>query len=63
MKNPYAIVSIDDLKMDEPLVLEIYPSVDGQAYHLVKDNDGQQMVIDARRVSQILINPIRSNWS
>lgn len=59
--NPFAKVSIDDIKNDEPITFEIYPGKQRQAYHLVKSSDGQRMVIDARRVSEILINPIQSN--
>lgn len=59
--EPTATVTIDDIKSEDQMVLEIYPGKDGQAYHLVKDNTGQQMVIDARRVREILIKPTGSN--
>lgn len=59
--QPFASVSIDDIKYDQPIRLEFFPSGPNQPYHLVKDQDGQQMVIDARRVRQILSNPDRLN--
>ncbi|MEP1032814.1 DUF4340 domain-containing protein [Ekhidna sp.] len=55
--EPFATVFIDDIKYDHPIQLEIFPNKLNQSYHLVKDQDGQQMVIDARRINQILTNP------
>ncbi|WP_436517169.1 DUF4340 domain-containing protein [Ekhidna sp. To15] len=59
--QPFASISIDDIKYDQPIRLEFFPGKPSQPYHLVKDQDGQQMVIDARRVNQILSNPDRLN--
>lgn len=59
--NPFATISIDDIKNDQLIELTIFPKMQGQAYHLVIDNTGQRMVIDARRVRQILANPDRLN--
>lgn len=55
--QPFASVTIDDIKYENPIRLEIFPGKPNQSYHLVKDQDGQRMVIDARRVNQILSNP------
>ena len=55
--DAFARISIDDIKYEEPIRLEIFPSKANQSFHLVKDQDGQRMVIDARRVRQILTNP------
>lgn len=49
-----ATLTIDDIKYDEPIVLTIFPNLSGQAYHLVMDGDDQMMVIDARRIRDIL---------
>lgn len=57
----FARILIDDIKYETPIRLEIFPSKPNQSYHLVKDQDGQRMVIDARRVRQILTNPDRVN--
>lgn len=59
--KPFAVVSIEDIKNEEPTSLEIFPNKQGQTYHLAIDQDGQRMVIDARRVRQILSNPDRLN--
>ncbi|MEQ9467326.1 MAG: DUF4340 domain-containing protein [Ekhidna sp.] len=55
--EPLAIVTIDDIKYDSPVRLEIFPNLVGQPYHLVRMQTGERMVIDARRVAQILTNP------
>ena len=59
--QPFASVTIDDIKYDQPVRLEFYQNKANQPYHLVKDHNGQQMVIDARRVQQILSSPDRLN--
>ncbi|WP_462248286.1 hypothetical protein [Ekhidna sp.] len=59
--EPFAIVTINDIKSDDPIRLEVFASKPGQSYHLVKDQDGQGMVIGAGRVRQILSNPERLN--
>ena len=55
--EPLARVLIDDLKDENPTLLQIYPDDEKRGYHLVIDHTGQQMVIDGRRVQQILSNP------
>ncbi len=59
--QPFARILIDDIKYEQPIHLEFYPNIPNQPYHLVKDQDGRQMVIDAQRVRQILSNPDRLN--
>ncbi len=59
--EPFAIVTIEDIKSDDPIRLEVFASKPGQSYHLVKDQDGQGMVIGAGRIRQILSNPTRLN--
>ncbi|MEQ9008638.1 MAG: DUF4340 domain-containing protein [Ekhidna sp.] len=55
--EPLARVLIDDLKDENPTLLQIDPDDEKRGYHLVIDHTGQQMVIDGRRVQQILSNP------
>lgn len=55
--QPLAIVSIDDIKQEQPTTLRIYPNLPEQPYHLVLDSRGNRMVIDARRIEQMLTNP------
>ena len=52
--NPLAVLRIDDIKNSLETVFEIYPNLDGQAYHLVIKNDKDMMVIDQRRIQNIL---------
>ncbi|SNT25076.1 hypothetical protein SAMN05421640_2953 [Ekhidna lutea] len=59
--EPYASVVIDDIKLEQPVRLNFYPNLNGQPYHLVVDQNNQQMVIDSRRVQQILTNPNNTN--
>ncbi|MEO9485395.1 MAG: hypothetical protein ABJG47_18190 [Ekhidna sp.] len=59
--EPFARLSIEDIKYETPIRLEIFRNKPNQPYHLVQDQDGQRMVIDARRVRQILSNPDRLN--
>jgi len=51
--TPTATVEIDDIKLDKPMLLNIFPKLDNQAYHLVTNENGM-MVIDAARVQQFL---------
>ncbi|WP_420318328.1 hypothetical protein [Ekhidna sp.] len=55
--QPFAQIQIEDIKNEEPFVMSIYPSIKNQPYHLAIDASGQRMVIDSRRVQQILQNP------
>ncbi len=59
--QPIASVSIDDIKNAEPILWQVFPNKPGQSYHLVINQAGDRMVIDARRVRQILSNPDRRN--
>ena len=61
--KPFAQMVIDDLKNQYPVTLQIFPNTPGQAYHLVVDQDGHRMVIDARRVTQILTNPDNQDFT
>lgn len=59
--DPMAVLFIDDIKNESPYELTIYPSLENQSYHLAVDGSGQRMVLDARRVQQILSNPDQLN--
>lgn len=59
--QPFASVSIDDIKNDEPVRWQVFPNKPGQSYHLVINHVGDRMVIDGRRVRQILSYPDRRN--
>lgn len=54
--TPMAKVTLDDFKLNEPIVLSIFPQIRNQPYHLVVMDDEEQMVVDSRRVKQILVN-------
>lgn len=55
--QPVIVLTIDDIKYASPIRLEIFPSLPGQAYHLVKNKEGEKMVLDAQRVRGILRGP------
>ncbi|MEQ8629222.1 hypothetical protein [Ekhidna sp.] len=55
--EPMATISIQDIKREAPYVLQIYPNLDNQGYHLAVDGEGQRMVLDAGRVQRILSHP------
>lgn len=55
--EPVATIRIDDIKYEQPIELKIFPNGAGQPYHLVINQEGQRMVIDARRVGYILTSP------
>lgn len=55
--EPVATIRIDDIKYEQPIELKIFPNRAGQPYHLVINQEGQRMVIDARRVGYILTSP------
>lgn len=52
--NPLAILSIEDIQDSNEILFKIYPSLDGQPYHLVTKNDQSMMVFDKRRIESIL---------
>ena len=60
-EREFALVMIDHLNTDQPVTLKIYPDVDRNGYHLVTSSQGEQMVIDARRIAQIIGNPDPAN--
>lgn len=51
--DPMTNITIEDIKYDQSIILEIYPSLRGQAYHLVT-KENEMMVIDAGRVESLL---------
>ena len=54
--TPGAVITIEDIKEEQPVILTIFPNLKGQAYHLVM-RENQMMVIDARRVQGLLPTP------
>ncbi|MEP0986925.1 hypothetical protein [Ekhidna sp.] len=54
---PMAKITLDDIKSDEPTVLSVFPRIGNQQYHLMVKDGEERMVVDARRVSQILTGP------
>ena len=51
--DPMAVLMIEDIKSEDEISFQIYPSLRGQAYHLVTKGE-KMMVIDARRVQRLL---------
>lgn len=56
LKTPFeASLRISDIKYEHPMTLQIYPALKGDSFHLVVEgNTGQLMVIDRKRVAQVL---------
>ena len=54
--EPVATISIDDIKTEQPMLLKIFPPLTGQGYQLLTSN-GKMMVIDSRRVNNLLARP------
>lgn len=54
---PIAIISLDDIKSEQPTILKVFPRLNNQGYHLMVKGDSQQLVIDARRVEGMLSRP------
>lgn len=52
-----ATLSLDDIKNTSTITLKIYPRSNEQPYHLAVDQDDNMMVIDARRIVNILRSP------
>jgi hypothetical protein len=55
--HPIAVITLDDIKSEEPTVLTIFPRLGNQRYHLMVKDGGQQMVVDANRVGGLLSRP------
>jgi len=60
-EKEFAQIVIDHLNADQPVTLKIYPDADQNGYHLVTSSQGDQMVIDARRIAQIIGHPDPAN--
>jgi len=56
--EPIALITIDDIKLEQPVKLSIFPSLGNQSYHLVT-SDKKMMVFDTRRIKDLLATPSR----
>jgi hypothetical protein len=52
--SPLAKVTIDAISIEEPLRILIFPIIANEGYHLAIDATGDMMLIDQRRINQIL---------
>lgn len=52
--TPLAQLSIRDIDQTKDTDLSIYPLLEGEAFYLISDNNGEMMVIDSGRMSKIL---------
>ncbi|MEQ9404499.1 MAG: hypothetical protein RIM99_12975 [Cyclobacteriaceae bacterium] len=50
----HALLTIDDIKSEEPVQFKIYSALPGQSYHLVTKHETEMMVFDSRRIQSIL---------
>lgn len=55
--KPLAKITLDDIKQELPITFRIYPNEASENYHLVIDSQERWMVIDARRIQQLLSLP------
>ncbi len=51
---PAAVLTIDDIKLEKPVIFNIYPAISGQSYQLVTNKEGTMMVLGSNRVNRIL---------
>ncbi|MEO1255058.1 MAG: hypothetical protein AAFY41_09260 [Bacteroidota bacterium] len=58
---PIATILVEDLKYEEKIQFQIFPSLRGQRFHLVKKSDTVLAVIDERRIKKLLTNPLDVN--
>lgn len=55
--RPLAVLTIDDIKLENPIKFKIFPSIARQPFHLVVKNEEELMVVDANRVGAMLRKP------
>ena len=53
LTTPMAYIEMEDIKYEEPVSFQIYPNLEGQGYHLVRQGD-EMMVVDKARVQRLL---------
>lgn len=56
-KPALATLSVETLEMKDPILLEIFPALPGDRFQLVKTYDDGLILIDRKRVAQILQKP------
>ncbi len=54
---PMANLVISSIKSNEPLQLSFFPSIEKNAFQLITNKAGELMILDGRRVGQILAEP------
>ncbi len=52
--KPLAVLTIDNIRDEDPSVFNIYPKLDNHSYHLLTKEPGELMVMDQQRVQLIL---------
>lgn len=55
--QPYAVIFLDDIKISDPIRLEVFQSIPRERINLVKLEENDFMVIDNRRINSILQIP------
>ena len=55
--EPFATVTIDDIKGEKPVGFDVFPALNGQGFHLLMKNQSELMVLDAGRVARMLQKP------
>lgn len=51
---PLATLTIETINQQDPAVLDIYPALEEESFHLATDHDGNMMVVDKKRIDAIL---------
>ncbi len=54
-KSPKATISLRDIDETKNKTLTVYPLLKGESFYLVTDQAGEMMVIDARRMENLLV--------
>lgn len=55
VKPPLATLTIESINDEVPIIMEIYPKLPGERFYLMRTYDQSMMVIDERRMANILL--------
>jgi hypothetical protein len=60
---PMATISVEDIDGTKNSTLQVYPKIAGEQFYLLTNSAGEMIVIDARRMDEILVNAEEFNRS
>ena len=55
--TPLVTITIDDIKINDPIQLDVFPSLPGENILLVLDENEEMMVFNRNRINQLLVEP------